>query len=107
MTQMVQTAACNKHHKLDQRLCRWLLLSLDRSSCPEMRMTRELIAHMLGVNDATAMDGVRALQTAGLIDYAQGLIRVLDRAGLEKRSCECYGVVRKEYARLLPKRSAA
>lgn len=107
MTQMAQTAACNKHHALDQQLCRWLLLSLDRLPCREMHMTRELIANMLGVNDATAMDGANALQTAGLIDYAQGRIRVLDRAGLEKRSCECYGVVRKEYARLLPSRSAA
>jgi CRP-like cAMP-binding protein len=107
MTQMVQTAACNKHHALDQQLCRWLLLSLDRLARPEMQMTQELIANMLGVNDATAMDGARTLQSAGLIDYAQGRIRVLDRLGLEKRSCECYGVVRKEYARLLPNRSAA
>ena len=107
MTQMVQTAACNKHHALDQQLCRWLLLSLDRLPCAEMHMTQELIANMLGVNDATAMEGTDALQSAGLIDYALGRIRVLDREGLEKRSCECYGVVRKEYARLLPSRSAA
>jgi CRP-like cAMP-binding protein len=107
MTQMVQTAACNKHHALDQQLCRWLLLSLDRLPSPEMRMTQELIANMLGVNDATAMEGAQTLQSAGLIDYEQGRIRVLNRAGLEKRSCECYGVVRKEYARLLPNRTAA
>jgi CRP-like cAMP-binding protein len=107
ITQMAQTAVCNRHHTLHQQLCRWLLLSLDRLTGPEMHMTQELIANMLGVNDATATDGARTLQSAGLIDYAQGRIRVLDRAGLEERSCECYGVVRKEYARLLPNRSAA
>jgi CRP-like cAMP-binding protein len=107
MTQMSQTAACNKHHALDQQLCRWLLLSLDRLPYPEMHMTQELIANMLGVSEATAMVGARTLQSAGLIHYAQGRIRVLDRIGLQKLCCECYGVVRKEYARLLPNRSEA
>jgi CRP-like cAMP-binding protein len=107
MTQMVQTAACNKHHSLDQQLCRWLLLSLDRLQGTEMLMTQELIANMLGVSPETATGGARALQSAGLIDYARGRILVLDRAGLEKRTCECYGVVRKEYNRLLPDKLAA
>jgi CRP-like cAMP-binding protein len=107
MTQMVQTAACNKHHSLDQQLCRWLLLSLDRLQGAEMRMTRELIANMLGVPPDTATEGALKLQNAGLIGYTRGLIRVLDRKGLEKRVCECYAVVRKEYDRLLPEKVAA
>jgi CRP-like cAMP-binding protein len=107
MTQMMQTGACNKHHSLDQQLCRWLLLSLDRLAHSEIEMTKELIANMLGVSDATALGGTQTLQTAGLIAYAQGRITVLDRMGLEKRSCECYAVVKKEYARLLPNRSPA
>jgi CRP-like cAMP-binding protein len=107
ITQMVQTAACNRHHSLDQQLCRWLLLSLDRLQGTEMVMTQALIAHMLGVplNGATA--GALKLQTAGLIDYTKGRIRVLDRGGLEKRTCECYAVVKKEYDRLLPQKLAA
>ena len=104
---MVQTAACNKHHSLDQQLCRWLLLSLDRLQGTEMVMTQALIAHMLGVPLNGATDGALKLQTAGLIDYTQGRIRVLDRAGLEKRTCECYAVVKKEYDRLLPRQLAA
>jgi CRP-like cAMP-binding protein len=107
MTQMVQTAACNKHHSLDQQLCRWLLLSLDRLPSPEMRMTRTLIAHMLGVPCAVATDGVLKLHAAGLINYKAGRIRVLDRHALERRSCECYAVVKQEYDRLLPFRLAA
>jgi CRP-like cAMP-binding protein len=107
ITQMVQTAACNKHHSLDQQLCRWLLLSLDRLQGTEMVMTQALIAHMLGVPLIGATEGALKLQTAGLIDYAQGRIRVLDRGGLEKRTCECYEVVKKEYARLLPHQLAA
>jgi CRP-like cAMP-binding protein len=107
MTQMVQTAACNKHDSLDQQLCRWLLLSIDRLPGPEMLMTQELIANMLGASGATAMEAARKLQSAGLIDYAHGRIRVLDRTGLERRTCECYSVVKKEYARLLPYRLAA
>jgi len=107
ITQMVQTAACNKHHSLDQQLCRWLLLSLDRLQGTEMVMTQKLIAHMLGVAPAIATGGALKLQSAGLIDYADDQIRVLDRNGLEKRSCECYSVVKKEYDRLPPDRLAA
>jgi len=107
ITQMVQTAACNKHHSLDQQLCRWLLLSLDRLQGTEMVMTQALIAHMLGVPLAGATEGALKLQTAGLINYTQGRIRVLDRGGLEKRTCECYAVVKKEYDRLLPHQLAA
>jgi CRP-like cAMP-binding protein len=107
ITQMVQTAACNRHHSLDQQLCRWLLLSLDRLQGTEMVMTQALIAHMLGVPLNGATEGALKLQTAGLIDYTKGRIRVLDRGGLEKRTCECYAVVKKEYDRLLPKQLAA
>jgi CRP-like cAMP-binding protein len=107
ITQMVQTAACNRHHSLDQQLCRWLLLSLDRLEGTDMVMTQALIAHMLGVPLKGATEGALKLQTAGLIEYAQGRIQILDRDGLEKRTCECYAVVKKEYARLLPDRLAA
>jgi CRP-like cAMP-binding protein len=107
ITQMVQTAACNRHHSLDQQLCRWLLLTLDRLQGTEMVMTQALIAHMLGVPLQGATEGALKLQTAGLINYAHGRIQVLDREGLEKRTCECYAVVKKEYARLLPDRLAA
>jgi CRP-like cAMP-binding protein len=107
ITQMVQTAACNKHHSLDQQLCRWLLLSLDRLQGTEMVMTQTLIAHMLGVTPAIATGSALKLQSAGLINYVDGQIRVLDRDRLEKRSCECYSVVKKEYDRLLPDRLAA
>jgi CRP-like cAMP-binding protein len=107
MTQMVQTAACNKHHSLDQQLCRWLLLSLDRLQGTEMLMTQKLIAHMLGVSEEVATAGALRLKDAGLIDYKDGRIRVRDRVALEKRSCECYTVVKKEYDRLLPLRLAA
>jgi CRP-like cAMP-binding protein len=107
ITQMVQTAACNRHHSLDQQLCRWLLLSLDRLEGTDMVMTQALIAHMLGVPLEGATEGALKLQTAGLIDYTQGRIHVLDRGGLEKRTCECYAVVKKEYNRLLPHQLAA
>jgi CRP-like cAMP-binding protein len=107
ITQMVQTAACNRHHSLDQQLCRWLLLSLDRLQGTEMVMTQQLIANMMGVPREGATEGALKLQNAGLIDYVEGRIRVLDREGLEKRSCECYAVVRKEYDRLLPDQLAA
>jgi CRP-like cAMP-binding protein len=107
MTQMVQTAACNKHHSLDQQLCRWLLLSLDRLQGTEMLMTQKLIAHMLGVTQDVATEGALKLQAAGLIDYKDGRIRVRDRIALEKRSCECYAVVKEEYGRLLPLQLAA
>jgi CRP-like cAMP-binding protein len=102
ITQMAQTAVCNRHHSLDQQLCRWLLLSLDRLEGSDLVMTQELIANMLGVRREGVTAAALNLQAAGLIRYARGHIKVLDRAGLEQRTCECYAVVRKEYARLLP-----
>jgi CRP-like cAMP-binding protein len=102
ITQMSQTAVCNRHHTLDQQLCRWLLLSLDRLRGNELVMTQELIANMLGVRREGVTEGALKLQQAGLIRYARGHITVIDRPGLEKRSCECYLVVKKEYDRLLP-----
>ncbi len=102
ITQMAQTAVCNRHHSLDQQLCRWLLLSLDRLQGDELRMTQELIANMLGVRREGVTEGALKLQQAGLIRYARGRITVLDRPGLERRTCECYSVVKKEYDRLLP-----
>jgi CRP-like cAMP-binding protein len=107
LTQMVQTAACNRHHSLDQQLCRWLLLSLDRLQGTDMVMTQALIAHMLGVPLKGATEGAQQLQKDGLIDYSRGRIRVLDREALERRTCECYAVVKKEYDRLLPDQLAA
>ena len=106
ITQMAQTAVCNRHHTLDQQLCRWLLLSLDRLEGNELIMTQELIANMLGVRREGVTEGALKLQKAGLIQYARGRIQVLDREGLERRSCECYAVVKKEYDRLLPDRTA-
>jgi len=102
ITQMAQTAVCNRHHSLDQQLCRWLLLSLDRLQGNELVMTQELIANMLGVRREGVTEGALKLQSAGLIRYARGHITVLDRKGLQTRSCECYAVVKKEYDRLLP-----
>ncbi len=102
ITQMAQTAVCNRHHSLDQQLCRWLLLSLDRLQGNELVMTQELIANMLGVRREGVTESALKLQQAGLIKYARGHISVLNRKGLEGRSCECYGVVKKEYDRLLP-----
>jgi CRP-like cAMP-binding protein len=107
ITQMAQTAVCNRHHSLDQQLCRWLLLSLDRLSGNELVMTQELIANMLGVRREGVTEGALKLQKAGLIRYARGHITVLDRAGLEVATCECYAVVKKEYDRLLPVRFAS
>ncbi len=106
ITQMAQTAVCNRHHSLDQQLCRWLLLSLDRLSGNELVMTQELIANMLGVRREGVTEGAVKLQDAGLISYTRGRITVLNRPGLEKRTCECYAVVKKEYDRLLPERPA-
>ena len=103
ITQMAQTAVCNRHHSLDQQLCRWLLLSLDRLQCNQLVMTQELIANMLGVRREGVTEAALKLQRAGLISYARGRINVLDRPGLEGRTCECYEVVKKEYDRLLPK----
>lgn len=102
LTQMSQTAVCNRHHSLDQQLCRWLLLSLDRLSSSELVMTQELIANMLGVRREGVTEAAGKLQHAGLIDYQRDRITVLDRAGLEARVCECYAVVKRETARLLP-----
>jgi CRP-like cAMP-binding protein len=102
ITQMSQTAVCNRHHSLDQQLCRWLLLSLDRLQGNELVMTQELISNMLGVRREGVTEAALQLQAANLIRYARGRITVLDRPGLEKRTCECYGVVKREYDRLLP-----
>jgi CRP-like cAMP-binding protein len=106
ITQMAQTAVCNRHHSLDQQLCRWLLLSLDRLRGDELVMTQELIANMLGVRREGVTEAALELQHVGLIRYARGHITVLDRAGLERRTCECYSVVKKEYDRLLPEKLA-
>jgi len=102
ITQMAQTAVCNRHHSIDQQLCRWLLLSLDRLQSNELSMTQELIANMLGVRREGVTEAAGKLQNAGLIRYARGKITVLDRPGLKKRSCECYQVVKTEMDRLLP-----
>jgi CRP-like cAMP-binding protein len=102
LTQMAQTAVCNRHHSLDQQLCRWLLLSLDRLPGNELVMTQELMANMLGVRREGVTESAQALQKAGLIKYTRGRIVALDRPGLEARSCECYQVVKGEYDRLLP-----
>ncbi len=106
ITQMAQTAVCNRHHSLSEQLCRWLLISLDRLPGNELVMTQELIANMLGVRREGVTEGALKLQAAGVIKYARGRITVLDRAGLEQRSCECYGVVKMEYDRLLPQQIA-
>lgn len=103
LTQMAQTAVCNRHHSLDQQLCRWLLLCLDRLPANELVMTQELIANMLGVRREGVTGAAGKAHRAGLIDYRRGHITVLDRAGLEARVCECYAVVKKEFDRLLPK----
>jgi CRP-like cAMP-binding protein len=102
ITQMAQTAVCNRHHSLDQQLCRWLLLSLDRLQTNELVMTQELIANMLGVRREGVTEAAGRLHRAGIIKYQRGHIMVLDRAQLEQRTCECYAVVKKEYDRLLP-----
>ena len=102
ITQMAQTAVCNRHHTLDQQLCRWLLLSLDRLQGNDLLMTQELIANMLGVRREGVTEAALKLQKMGLIRYSRGHISVLDRPGLEQRTCECYAVVKLEYERLLP-----
>jgi len=101
ITQMAQTAACNRHHSVEQQLCRWLLLTLDRLPSNELVMTQELVASMLGVRREGITEAAGNLQRAGVISYRRGHISVLDRAGLEARACECYAVVRKELGRLL------
>lgn len=102
LTQMAQTAVCNRHHTLDQQLCRWLLLNLDRLSTNELLMTQELIASMLGVRREGVTEAASHLQSAGLIQYSRGHIHILNRQGLEARACECYVVVKREFDRLLP-----
>ena len=102
ITQMAQTAVCNRHHTVDQQLCRWLLLSLDRLAANELTMTQELIANMLGVRREGVTEAARKLQAVGVIRYSRGKIAVLDREKLEQLCCECYGVVRRETDRLLP-----
>jgi CRP-like cAMP-binding protein len=104
ITQMAQTAVCNRHHTVDQQLCRWLLLSLDRLSSSELAMTQELIANMLGVRREGVTEAAGKLQRLGVIQYARGRITVLDRPRLEKLSCECYQVVKRETDRLMPER---
>ena len=102
ITQMAQTAVCNRHHTVEQQLCRWLLLSLDRLACDELIMTQELIANMLGVRREGVTEAAGRLQRDGVINYRRGRIAVLDRKKLESRSCECYKVVKAEFDRLLP-----
>jgi CRP-like cAMP-binding protein len=102
ITQMAQTAVCNRHHSIDQQLCRWLLLSLDRLPGDELVMTQELIANMLGVRREGVTEAAGKLQAQGLVHYSRGHIKVIDRARVEKRVCECYAVVKKEFDRLLP-----
>jgi CRP-like cAMP-binding protein len=102
LTQMAQTAVCNRHHSVDQQLCRWLLLSLDRLSSSELAMTQELIANMLGVRREGVTEAAGKLQAAGVIRYSRGRITVLDRPALEAQACECYAVVKQESDRLLP-----
>jgi len=104
LTQMSQTAVCNRHHSLDQQFCRWLLLSLDRLPTNELVMTQELIANMLGVRRESVTEAAGNVQRAGLIEYHRGRITVRDRVGLEARVCECYAVVKREFDRLLPQR---
>lgn len=101
MTQMAQSAVCNRHHSVEQQLCRWLLLTMDRVPARELVMTQELVASMLGVRRESVTEAAGNLQTAGCIRYRRGHIAVLERKGLEARSCECYGVVKKELGRLL------
>jgi CRP-like cAMP-binding protein len=107
ITQMAQTAVCNRHHSVDQQLCRWLLLSLDRLSGNRLVMTQELIANMLGVRREGVTEAAGKLQADGLIGYSRGKITVVERKRLEDRVCECYAVVKKEYDRLLPAHAGA
>ena len=106
ITQMTQTAVCNRHHVLEQQLCRWLLLSLDRLPSNELVMTQQLIANMLGVRREGVTEAAGRLQADGLISYRRGRINVLDRAKIEQRVCECYGVVRRESDRLFASQAA-
>ncbi|MDF3887282.1 Crp/Fnr family transcriptional regulator [Cupriavidus basilensis] len=107
ITQMAQTAVCNRHHTIEQQLCRWLLLSIDRLPSNELTMTQELISNMLGVRRSGVTEAALKLQNAGVIRYSHGHISVLDRPALEKHACECYAVVKREFDRLLPAVAAA
>lgn len=107
INQMVQTAACNRHHTLDQQLCRWMLMSVDRLPTERIEMTEKLIGNMLGITDTQAGAAATALQAAGLVDYANGVICIRDRDGVEQRSCECYAAVRLENDRLLSPANAS
>ncbi len=107
ITQMSQTAVCNRHHSVEQQLCRWLLMSLDRLATNELTMTQELIANMLGVRREGVTESAGKLQKLGLIEYSRGHIKVLDRPALEAHACECYQVVKTEFERLLPPGMAA
>jgi CRP-like cAMP-binding protein len=102
IAQIMQTVACTRHHTVDQRLCCWLLLIHDRVRSPELRMTQEMIASMLGVRREGINEAASKMQAAGLIRYGRGVIHVIDRPGLEARACECYDAVKQEYARVLP-----
>ena len=106
LTQMAQTAVCNRHHSVDQQLCRWLLLSLDRLPSNQLTMTQELIANMLGVRREGVTEAAGKLQSLGVIEYSRGHITVLDRPKLEELCCECYAVVKRETDRLMPQRAA-
>lgn len=106
ITQMAQTAVCNRHHSIDQQLCRWMLLSLDRLPSNNLVMTQELIANMLGARRESVTEAAGSLQKRGIISYQRGHIKVLDRVRLEQLSCECYAVVKKETDRLLPRSSS-
>lgn len=107
ITQMAQTAVCNRHHSVIQQFCRWLLLSIDRLPSNQLKMTQELIANMLGVRRSGVTEAALKLQSAGVIRYSHGNIEVLDRPALERSVCECYGVVKREFDRLLPNQPAA
>ena len=103
LTQVAQTAACNRLHRLDEQVCRWLLIDIDRSGMVDLPVTQQLIADMLGVRRESVTQAVRRLFDANLIEHGRGRIRVIDRAGIEARSCECYDIVRREFDRLLPR----
>jgi CRP-like cAMP-binding protein len=103
LTQVAQTAACNRHHSLNKQLCRWLLIEIDRTTSNQLQVTQQLIADMLGVRREGVTEAAGKLHDAGLIHHSRGCIKVLDREGLEARACECYGIVKREFDRLLPR----
>ncbi|MDR5743108.1 Crp/Fnr family transcriptional regulator [Caballeronia sp. LZ029] len=103
LTQVAQTAACNRHHSLNKQLCRWLLIEIDRTASNELQVTQQLIADMLGVRREGVTEAAGKLHDAGLIHHSRGCIKVVDREGLEARACECYGLVKREFDRLLPR----